>query len=83
MRDFDQVHIGVAEIHGEHRPSGAISCHWAGNQLHAASIQMRNNPIDGRGRDKANVAGTGGGFIGHQIALASDSLQVDFLRSKS
>src|SRR5215471_12727507 len=78
--DFDQIQVGITEIHRRHHPPCSVSFHRASDEAHAAGIQVGDNLGDGNRSHKANVGGPGGGLIRYQSTLASSLLQINLLR---
>lgn len=77
--DFDQIQVGVAEIHRHHQTSCAVSFHWASDEAHAAGVQMRDNLGNRHRSNETNVGRTRGWFFRYQGALTPQLLQIDLL----
>lgn len=80
--DFDEIAIGITEVHRFHLPLGASLFDWSNFYLDALHGKIANNVLYFSGTDQTDVTSPGRRDIGVWKVLAAERVQIDLLVSE-
>jgi len=79
LRYFNQVAVGIPEVHGAQGPKGARSRDGAGDDRDVLGAQVRKHLVQRNGRDQAEVARPARGRVRFRWSFRRPVLKVDLL----